>query len=235
MNETATIPAQFNGPPGSGNGGYAAGAFAEFLEGAAEVTLRSPPPLGQPMQVVRKENGLVVRDGETLVGEVRPCTLSLDVPDCPDAGAVRTAVRRFVEFKKDDFHRCFVGGAERALGDGLCLRTGTIDGSEVVATKWIPHENFAGTNGLIPQRILWSALDCPGVWSIIRDTGVVMHLGRLTAVVDIDVVAGTPCTVIGWPMGRDGRKAYAGTAIYDANDSIRGQAKSVWIDIGEQV
>ena len=62
-----------------------------------------------------------------------------------------------------------------------------------------------------------------------------MHLGRLTAAVDNDLVAGTPCTVIGWPMGRDGRKAYAGTAIYDANGSIRGQAKSVWIDIGKQV
>ena len=131
MNETVTIPAQFNGPPGSGNGGYAAGAFAEFLEGAVEVTLRSPPPLGQQMQVVREENGLVVRGGETLVGEVRPCTLSLDVPDCPDARAVRTAVRRFVEFKKDDFQRCFVCGAERAVGDGLCLRTGPIDGRKI--------------------------------------------------------------------------------------------------------
>ena len=151
MNETVMIPAQFNGPPSSGNGGYAAGAFAEFLEGAVEVTLRSPPPLGQQMQVVREENGLVVRGGETLVGEVRPCTLSLDVPDCPDARAARTAVRRFVEFKKDDFQRCFVCGAERAVGDGLCLRTGPIDGSEIVATEWIPHENSAGTNGLIPQ------------------------------------------------------------------------------------
>ena len=71
-------------------------------------------------------------------------------PICPDAGAARTAVRRFVEFKKDDFHRCFVCGAERAVGDGLCLRTGPIDGSEIVATEWIPHENSVGTNGLIP-------------------------------------------------------------------------------------
>ena len=61
-----------------------------------------------------------------------------------------------------------------------------------------------------------------------------MHLGRLTASVDEDLTADTPCTVIGWPMGREGRKAFAVTAIYDSRGRVRGRAKSVWIDIGKQ-
>jgi len=235
MNETVTIPAQFNGPPGSGNGGYAAGAFAELLEGPAEVTLRSPPPLDQPMAVMRRDDGLIVQYGETLVGEVRPTTFSLDIPDCPAPDMVRAAEARFDEFKKDDFHRCFVCGTEREVGDGLRLGTGPVAGGEVVAAAWTPHENFAGPDGIVPRRILWSALDCPGVWSIIRDTGVIMHLGRLTAAVDSDLAAGTPCVVIGWPLGRDGRKAFAGTAIYDETGRVRGRATSVWIDVGKRV
>lgn len=234
MKETVTIPAQFNGPPGSGNGGYSAGAFADFIGGPTEVTLRNPPPLDHPMEVLRRENGIVVQDGETLIGEARSAIFELDVPDCPEPEAVRAAEIRFDEFKKDDFHQCFVCGAGRAVGDGLRLRTGPINDSEVVVGEWLPHRSFVGSDGFIPKRILWSALDCPGVWSIIRDTGVIMYLGRLTASVDEDLTADTTCTVIGWPMGREGRKAFAGTAIYDSDGRVRGRAKSVWIDIGKQ-
>ena len=88
---------------------------------------------------------------------------------------------------------------------------------------------------MIPPRILWSALDCTGVRLIIRDSGVIMLLGRLTAQVDADLAAGTRCTVIGWPIERAGRKALAGTALYDDTGKIRGMAKAVWIDIGKRV
>lgn len=235
MIEFVTIASQFNGPPGSGHGGYVAGAFADLIDGPAEVTLRSPPPLDRPMAVTREVDSARICDGDTLVGEVRASRLVMDIPDCPEPDAVAGAENRFNEFKKDDFHKCFACGAGRAEGDGLRLLTGPIEGSDIVAAHWTPHENFAAADGVVPARILWSALDCPGVWSIIRDSGVIMLLGRLTAQVDVDLVAGTKCTVIGWPIEREGRKALAGTALYDDTGKIRGMAKAVWIDIGKQV
>ena len=42
---TMTIPRRFRGPPNSGNGGYVCGMLARNIAGAAEVTLRAPPPL----------------------------------------------------------------------------------------------------------------------------------------------------------------------------------------------
>ena len=54
-----------------------------------------------------------------------------------------------------------------------------------------------------------------------------MLLGRLTARVDPDLTVGTRCTVIGWPTERAGRKALAGTALYDDTGKIRGMAKAV--------
>ena len=235
MSETVTIPSQFNGPPGSGHGGYVAGAFADLVGAAAEVTLRSPPPLDRAMTVTRENSHVFVHDREKLIGEVRTSELKLDVPECPSPDEVDGAVFRFNEFKKDDFHKCFACGAGREEGDGLRLLTGPIEGSEVVAAHWTPHQSFADEHGIVPPRILWSALDCPGVWSIIRDSGVIMLLGRLTAKVEADLPVGTKCTVIGWPIEQRGRKALAGTAIYDQAGRLCGFAKAVWIDVGKRV
>ena len=46
MTDTLSIPAFFNGPPESGNGGYTCGRVAELVDAeVVEVSLRSPPPL----------------------------------------------------------------------------------------------------------------------------------------------------------------------------------------------
>ena len=235
MTEFITIDPQFNGPQGSGYGGYVAGAIADLFDGTVEVTLRNPPPLADSMSVDQIGDRVAIWFGETLVAEAKPSVINLEVPPCPDATSVEGAVERSNEFKKDDFHKCFACGSGRDEGEGLQLLTGPVAGSDVVATQWKPHKSFTGLDGLIPRRILWSALDCPGGWSIVRDSGVIMLLGRFTAEVDGDLKAGTPCTIIGWPMGREGRKAFAGTAIYDDHGKVRGRAKVVWIDIGKQI
>jgi hypothetical protein len=64
---------RFNGPPGTGNGGYACGAVGELVDGPAEVSLRMPPPLGVPLDVSFIEDGdVVVRHKGALVAEARP-------------------------------------------------------------------------------------------------------------------------------------------------------------------
>jgi hypothetical protein len=55
VSETLTIEGRFNGPEGSGNGGYTCGLLARELDGEAEVTLRRPPPLDRPLVLVRDE------------------------------------------------------------------------------------------------------------------------------------------------------------------------------------
>jgi hypothetical protein len=41
--------------------------------------------------------------------------------------------------------------------------------------------------------------------------------------------AAEPCVVIGWTMGSEGRKYYAGTALFDAQRQLCAYAKAVWI------
>ena len=63
MTDTLTIPAWFNGPPTSGNGGYTCGRVAQLVDAeVVEVSLRSPPPLDTPLAVER-DGGRVTRQG----------------------------------------------------------------------------------------------------------------------------------------------------------------------------
>ena len=50
--QTTTIQRRFCGPPNSGNAGYVCGMLARHITGAAEVTLRAPPPLETELDVV---------------------------------------------------------------------------------------------------------------------------------------------------------------------------------------
>jgi hypothetical protein len=104
--ETVEIARRFRGPSSSGNGGYTCGLLSRLVEGDAEVTLRAPPPLDTPLRVV----GLQVFDGETLVAEVRPTTVELELPE-----PVSFADARALEPPPDPDHpfpECFVCGPQ---------------------------------------------------------------------------------------------------------------------------
>ena len=77
MDDTLIIRAGFNGPRLSGNGGYVSGLLAERYtsafggDGAVEITLRAPIPIETPMNLVREEAAMTMRDGDTLICEAR--------------------------------------------------------------------------------------------------------------------------------------------------------------------
>ena len=56
-----------------------------------------------------------------------------------------------------------------------------------------------------------------------------MVLGRMTARVDRLPEEGERCVVVGWPLGEDGRKLFAGTALYGASGDVLAVARQVWI------
>ena len=46
------------------------------------------------------------------------------------------------------------------------------------------------------------------------------------------IYAGEKYVVMGWAQGREGRKSFCGTAIYDAEGKVCAVAKATWIQIG---
>ncbi len=70
VSESLIIPARFNGPPGSANGGYTCGVVAGLVgDEEVSVSLRLPPPIDRPLRVVRDGERVELRDGDALVAE----------------------------------------------------------------------------------------------------------------------------------------------------------------------
>jgi hypothetical protein len=41
---------------------------------------------------------------------------------------------------------------------------------------------------------------------------------------------GERCVVVSWPLGEDGRKLHAGTALFDEGGDVLALARQVWIE-----
>ena len=211
MSESLSIPTRFNGPLGSGNGGYCSGAVAGFLEGAAEVSLRRPVPLDAPLDVVSENDGTVhVLDGEALVVEARSAAeLEVEVPTPVSPHEAHLAAARYRGLSDGLFSRCFVCG--RAREDVFGVFACAVDGRQLVASPWTPPSWTADATGRVLPKFVWAVLDCPTYFAVYMNGELGMSvLARLTARIDAPVVAGEEHVVIAWPIETDGRKRHAG-------------------------
>jgi hypothetical protein len=219
--ERITIDRRFNGPESSANGGYTCGVIAELMGGAAEVTLRSPPPLDRPLDVVRDGDGIRVIDGERVVAEAVPAEVELEVPKPPTYPEAEQASSRYPGFEEHAFPTCFVCGPEREPGDGLRIFAGPL-GDGRVASPWVPHE--------VEPKVVWAALDCPGAIAVGFPDRRETLLGRFAVKIDGLPEVGERCVVVGWPLGEEGRKLYAGTALYGEDGRPLARARATWIE-----
>jgi hypothetical protein len=204
---------------------------AEGVTGVATVTLRRPPPLEIPLSLVGDGEQSRLMDGETLVGEASASTLEIEVPEAPTVAVATEASSRYAGFVAHIFEGCFVCGPARDPGDGLRIFPGPLEGSMVVAAPWRPDGSLAGTNGLVDRRYVWAALDCPSYFGLA--TGPKALLGRLTAEIDRVPEIGEPLVAIGWPIDRDGRKRFCGSALAGAEGEVFARAAATWIEVEE--
>lgn len=219
------IDGRFNGPAGSGNGGYTCGLVAARVGSpAVEVTLRLPPPLDRPLAVHRDGDAVVVQDGEAVVAEGSPLeALELDVPAPVSLGDAERAAARYTGFSRHHFPTCFVCGPARAEGDGLRIFAGPVAGrgDGVVAAPWTPAESR--------PELVWASLDCPGAFAVGWAERGETVLGRMAAEVRALPEPGERCVVMAWPLGEDGRKLFAGTALLGQDGRVLGRARQTWI------
>ena len=217
------VDPRFNGPPGSANGGYTCGLLAEVAGGRVEVTLRRPPPLGRPLAVERRDGAVRLLDGDELVAEAAPAELELQPPDPVEPSAAERAAARYPGFERHAFPTCFVCGPDRREGDGLRIFAGPVSGRDVFAAPWVAPPDVA-----LP--LVWAALDCPGAIAVgFPDRGETL-LGRFAVRVDRVPSPGERCVVVAWPLGEDGRKLYAGTALFGEDGEPAAVARATWIE-----
>jgi hypothetical protein len=226
-----TIAPRFNGPPDSGHGGYVSGLVAGCLDGPARVRLHRPPPLGRALAVCRDGEGVTLVDGEAIVATGVPAAVDVTLPSAVSFGEAETAAREYPGFRNHVFSRCFACGPARAAGDGLRIFPGPVAGG-LVAAPWVPDASLADDQGEVRPEFLWAALDCPSGWAAILEAGGRPSvLGELAARVVGPVHRGERYVVLGWALGGEGRKRFAGSVILGDDGTRRAVARATWIAI----
>lgn len=237
MSETVIIERRFCGPPESGNGGYVCGLVANRIDGAAEVTLRVPPPMDTPLTFATgPDDRIELRDGDLIVATGTPAEFNIDPPAPPTFAEAAEASKRYAGFDRHVFPTCFVCGPDRTPDDGLCLYPGEIDGRGYVAATWTPHASLANGADEIAPEILWAALDCPGgfAWGVAQDETPSV-LGRMAARLIRMPAVGERCVALGWRLEEEGRKRYAGTAVFTEAGELCGLSRQTWIQLRPRI
>jgi hypothetical protein len=218
--ENIVIERRYRGPVGSANGGYAAGRLAAFLDGPAEVTLRLPPPLDRPLHVAEEDGKLLLLDGESLVAEAKAGGPELDPPLPPSLAEAQDATTRHVRFGGEKFSECFSCGMRPE--DGLCIHVGPVAGRDLQAAPWTPRD--------VSPEVVWAAIDCAGAYAVGGPGRGEVVLGRMAAEILRLPAEREQCVVAAWPLGEDGRKLHAGTALFSADDGeLLAIARQTWI------
>jgi len=230
--EIVEIADRFCGPPRSGNGGYTCGRVAARLPGAVAVRLKAPPPLQTPLRLESGATDARLTDGATLIAEARCTSLELAVPPCPSPAEARQASLAYAGFQRHAFPGCFVCGPDRELHDGLRIFPGSTGEHGLLAATWTPDTTLADAAGRVLPEFLWSALDCPGAFAVLPPVGnVAVVLGELCASIESGLLVGEPCVVTAWPLGIDGRKYFAGSAVHNGEGRLVARARAVWIAV----
>ena len=231
------VASRFAGPPTMGHGGYVAGLLATRTKGAVQVTLRRPTPLDVALELDDLGDGRFgIRHGDELVAESEPSTLEIDVPRPPSYDeALAAEAGSPSHYDERGVHPiCFGCGKLQEPGEGLRIFAGPveIDGRPQVAGVWRPGPQLAEADGSVDAHWVLSALDCPGAVAFIaREVGAGL-LGRIVFEQYGEVRADADHVVTGWQIGGEGRKLFAGTALFDRSLNLLAAARATWFQRG---
>ncbi|GGK88479.1 hypothetical protein Sme01_01640 [Sphaerisporangium melleum] len=237
MQTTLSVPARFRGPEGIANGGWVAGTLAATLADrldcahALEVTLRRPVPLDTDVIVGHMANSASLSlDGEVLA-EAIPVAMNVTPPPfVPFAEAARAEAGFAGLTGPHPAPGCFVCGL-RDPGDGLRIFPGPVEGTDLVAAGWRVPVTVTDDDGVVPDAVVWAALDCPSGWANAANAanGGPGLLGRITGQVFRRVYPNGTYSVVARATGREGRKLFGESAVYEVDGTLVAAAKATWI------
>ncbi|MBK5222451.1 MAG: hypothetical protein JJE52_06185, partial [Acidimicrobiia bacterium] len=215
-----------------GHGGYVAGLFTGTTDGPIQVTLRRPTPLDTPLELSDLGEGRwELRDGDEVIASSEPTSFTIDVPAPPTLEVARAAEVGSPSHRdgRGVHGQCF-GCGDRPAGEGLSIFAGPteVDSTPMVAGTWQPAPWMALDDGTVDPKWVLAALDCPGAFAFIVTEVRAGLLGRIQFEQHVPVVAADEHIVTGWQVGNDGRKMFAGTAVFNADGTLLATALATW-------
>ncbi|MCL8011448.1 hypothetical protein [Streptomyces sp. AS02] len=231
--DAIVVPELYVGYPKVAFGGYVAGVLAE-RSGAqtVRVDFRGPVPVEVPVRIAETAaGGVELGEAGRPLASSRPAELLFDVPAAPSWDDAVAAAERFRAAPPPGVVDCF-GCGLRTADRGLRVHPSRVPHLDLVASAWIPSRTFADPDGLLPNRLVWGALDCPGNWAGhflgTQRPGAVT--AALTGTILRPVVAGEPHIAYAWLLSESGRKHMPAVAIATAEGELCAVSEALWID-----
>ena len=230
---TLTIPTRFRGPPHSGNGGYVAGLLAKAAGGHRAVAMRAPAPLDVALTLDLTSEPVRLFHGDTLVADAALASPG-DLATPPIVPTLEQARAASAEYQS--YHPiCVCCGDKLSAAEGLRILAGPIAGAPegTVAAVWDVDAAFCDDDGIAPEEVVWTAIDCPGFYAWVAHDG---RHGALTGRMQAEVLerprAGDQCIVLAWPLERvSERRRTAGVALFTTDGRLLARGVQTWIAV----
>lgn len=231
---TFRIGHRFQGPSGTGQGGWTSALFERTIGEPLTISIRRGIPLETDLEVIEVPGGWELHDdGPGPVMTARPRTEPFVDTEPVSIDAAAGARSRFpaaaeVVHPVPDCFSC--GPIESSMG----VHAGPLDdGTGRFAVDWIAPD-WAETNGETEGALLWAALDCATAWYVGYSAGrrpafTVGYAAELLTPIE----AGHTYTLVAWngdyPAQWDGRKRGGASAAFDRNGRCVGRSRSFWV------
>jgi hypothetical protein len=230
MSETVTIARRFQGVTGRGQGGHAAGLLTERIEGPAAVDFFNLIPIERPLAVRHDRDRWELVDGETLILRARPYHREIRVPGPATLEEAESARRRA---PLEDHRRvpdCFSCGTAEGT---MQVHAGPLQGRPEFATPWTPPAWTAGPDGVVLERYVWAAIDCPAGWRAATGAarGRPSVTGQMQASISGPILPDRTYALVAWADEWRGRRVAAGTSLYDEGGRLLASSQSIWISV----
>lgn len=234
---TIRVPSWFQGPTGSGQGGWTSAKLAELVGQPVTARLRAPIPLEVDLEVRATAEGWVARHGDSVIVEAAPWQPDVAHTSPIPLEQARQARARFPVPPEDHpVPFCFSCGLQP---DAMHVHAGPLgEHPERYATDWTAPAWAAGADGAVDPAVLWAALDCTAAWYAC------CHPRRrraVTAQLAVEVLrpvsVGEELALVSWSGdGRedwDGRKRSAASAAFDPTGRLVARSRSFWVALPE--
>lgn len=238
--DTIRIGDWFQGPTGSGQGGWTAERFlaviARHTDRPMTASIKAAIPLDVDLVVVPGDDRweLVAPDGTLIMvatewqprfADTAPVTIE----------AARAARRRFLDtVDEHPVPSCFSCGQ---LPDSMGVHAGPLDdGSDRFATDWTVPEWAVDERGNVDPGPLWAAIDCCAAWWVGWSREQRVALTVQYAVEQVHPLRpGATYALVGWGGDHDpewdGRKRHAASAAFDDAGRCVARSVSFWVSV----
>lgn len=237
---TIRIGGWFQGPTGSGQGGWTAQRFlaavADRTDRPLSVRLTAAIPLEVDLAIVAHDERweLIAPDGSTIM-VATPWEPAFADTRAVSLDAARTARRGFLDtVDEHPVPACFSCGS---LPDSMGVHAGPLgDGTDRFATDWTVPDWAADGTGRVDPGVLWAAIDCCAAWWVGWSRERRVALTAQYAVEQLHpLVPGATYALVGWSGDHDaewdGRKRHAASAAFDADGRCVARSVSFWISV----